>query len=341
MRIASGVASIGCAALLAGCGGWAEPIGQRAGAASTATRDSLGKGTWEMFRDMGPLEGIVRTPDGAKWVADGVGSASISHLTPAGTLRVLEIGYSPLEITTDDLGDFWVTISRRAAQIVRISQQRVVTAYPLGDVADGGIIFGGDGNIWFAEEKHVGRLTPEGKLTEFATGETQGETGLAWTNGLIWFRAANGLASLDPKTAIVKKYQAPIYQGGAIVVAPDKSLWCVVGSSDGKATLVRFDPKTDRATTFKGPDDYDPYGAPADAALAPDGALWYATQHIGGSEQGVIGGGLVRFDLQTKHFTVYPSPNGFGWQWDLTVAPDGGVWATSAGAVVVLNPQAT
>jgi streptogramin lyase len=220
-----------------------------------------------------------------------------------------------------------------------------VTSYPLRDNTDGGIALGQDGNIWFAQSNHIGRLTPAGTLKEYPTPKTQGETGLAWArDGLIWFCSYGAkdrawvLTSLDPTNGKVKTHEAGT-SAGAIVAAADGSLSYInTGSS---VSLERFDPSTGKVKTYAAPSDFRPYGAPAGIALAPDGSLWYTAQRLKGARYAkhVVGGGFVRFDTATKRFTTYASPKGYGWQWDLIVAPDGKVWGTADGAVAVLDPS--
>jgi virginiamycin B lyase len=253
-------------------------------------------------------------------------------------VTAFSIGYIPLEMTTDTSGNFWLTVARNLNLVIRVSRTLEVTSFALTDDTNGGITLGADGNIWFVENAHIGKLTPAGKLTEYPTPETGGESGLTWANGLVWFRTegAGGLASLDPQSGAVASYEAPISGGGA-VISSERSLWCANGSSGGATSLVRFDLKSKKVTTYSAPPKYDPYGAPSDAVLAPGGFLWYTSQRISGGR--VVGGGFVRFDIRTKTFTTYGSPLGYGWQWDLVVAPDGKLWATSGGAVAVLDPS--
>ncbi len=248
------------------------------------------------------------------------------------------IGYIPLEMTTDTAGNFWLTVARNLNLVIRVTRTLEVKSFALTDDTNGGIRLGADGNIWFVENTHIGRLTPGGKLTEYPVPETGGESGLTWARGLVWFRTegAGALASLDPQSGAVTSYAAPISGGGAVIAA-EGSLWCASGSSGGAMPLIRFDLKSKKVTTYSAPAKYDPYGAPADTVLAPDGFLWYTSQRIGGGR--AVGGGFVRFDIATKTFTTYASPPGYGWQWDLVVAPDRKVWATSGGAVAVLDPS--
>jgi streptogramin lyase len=145
-------------------------------------------------------------------------------------------------------------------QVIRVTPNLKVTSYALGDDTDGGIILGQDGNIWFAENNHIGRLTPAGKLNVYPTPQTQGETGLAWApDGLIWFCGANptgrgwALTSFDPKTGAAKAVKA-YTTAGAIVATADGSLWYI--SSSARTFLEQFDPSTDKLHTYAAPSNF-------------------------------------------------------------------------------------
>jgi virginiamycin B lyase len=291
-----------------------------------------------MFAVTGYPQGIVRAKGGDFWIADGDRTTTLSRITPHGIVTAFPIGYIPLEMTTDTAGNFWLTVAANLNLVIRVTRTLEVTSFTLTDDTNGGIMLGADGNIWFVENTHIGKLTPAGKLTEYPAPETGGESGLTWATGLVWFRTegAGGLASLNPQSGAVTSYEAPISGGGA-VVAGEGSLWCASGSSDGATPLVRFDLRSKKITTYSAPPKYDPYGAPANTVLASHGFLWYTSQRIDAGR--VVGGGFVRFDIHTKRFTTYASPPGYGWQWDLLAAPDGKVWATSAAAIAVLDPS--
>jgi len=326
---------------LAGCG--AAGMALHASPSTTAVAASTGRlasGIWSSFAVNGYLQGIVRAKNGDFWVADGDQTSTLSRITPNGNVTVYNIGYVPLEEAMDGAGNLWLTVKPNLQEIVRVSPRLKLTLYTLHDDTAGGIMIGGDGNVWFAETSHVGRLTPDGVLTEFAVGRVEGESGIAWANGSVWFRGqwtgGAGLESVDPSNGNVVAYEAPVYDGGAIVSAKG-SLWCASGSSGGALPLVQFNLKSKAVTTYDAPTAYDPYGAPGDMTLDSDGSLWYTSQRLQSGR--VVGGGLVRFDIATKQFTTYASPPSYGWQWDVAAAPDGRLWATSAFAVVALKPK--
>ena len=338
LRIAV-AAALGCALAACGAAGMALHASPSA-TADAASTGRLASGTWQSFADSGYLQGIVRAKNGDFWVANGDQTSTLSRVTPNGAVTVYGIGYVPLEEAMDGAGNLWLTVKPNTQEIVRVSPRLKLKSYTLHDDTAGGIMIGGDGNVWFVESSHVGRLTPAGVLTEFATGMAQGESGIAWANGLVWFRVqwtgGAGLESVDPSNGNVIAYSAPVRDGGAIVSA-NGSLWCASGSSGGALPLVQFNLKTKAVTTYDAPTDYDPYGAPSDMTLTSDGSLWYTSQRLQSGH--VAGGGLVRFNISTKQFTTYASPPSYGWQWDVAATPDGRIWATSAFAVVALKPK--
>jgi len=308
-------------------------------------RGSQGNGTWQMFADESFPQGIVRAQNGDYWVANGNNSTSLSRFTPKGKMTVFQIGYIPLEITVDQNGNFWLTNQEYENQIIRVTPTLKVTSFSLTDDAYGGITLGGDGNIWFVETDYIGELTPGGKLTEYPTPETTlGGSGLAWSpDGLVWFSDYSSpdrsyvLASLDPKTGVVKSYHASTTSSAVTIVAAHGSLWYLL--TGNTVTLVRFDPKTEKAKTYTAPGRLTPSGCPSAMTLSPDGSLWYASQRLAGRgyTKHVVGGGFVRFDIRTQSFTAYASPKGYQWKCDLVVGTRNKVWGTTSGAVTVLS----
>lgn len=310
------------------------------GAAARVLPASEGKGTWHQFNVVGFPQGIVRAADGDFWVADGDMSSTLSQVTPEGKVTNHIIGYEALEMALDPNGNFWITVGGNEKQIIRVTPKLKVTTFALTDAAGEGITVGGDQNIWFVEQTHIGKITTLGTLKEYPTGETGGSSGITWAEGLVWFRKPNALASLNPQNGSVMTYKAPMFDcGGAIVRASDGALWYTL-QTDSAVTLVRFDPKTRKTITYKGPSNYNPYGAPAGMIQISDGSLWYTVQRLsGGTIKYVVGGGLVRFDMQTKTFTAYPAPKDYGWDWDVAAGPGGTVWATASGTVAELLPR--
>src|SRR4029077_17720806 len=102
---------------------------------------------------------------------------------------------------------------------------------PSGDQGyDGGLALGPDGNVWFTEVKHIGKITPSGTVTEFAYAD--GNTGnsfgaiAAGPDGDMWATEynANIVDDIDPATGSMTAYPLPCSPLG-IVAAVDGNLW--------------------------------------------------------------------------------------------------------------------
>jgi streptogramin lyase len=303
-------------------------------------------GTWQSIADDGALQAIVRLKNGDFWIT-GEDVETLSRVTPKGHVTTYPIGYYAVEMTADRNGDLWFTNARSLQVIVRATLGATLhlTPFSLSDEAYGGIILGGDGNIWFTEGSHVGRLTPAGALKEYPTPQTMGASGLAWApSGLVWFSTYNAsyhsyvLTSLDPATASVEQYDVPTTSSAvAMLATSDGALWFeLTGQRD---TLVRYDPATQQEAKFMAPRDFGGSPCPGSIAVAPDGSIWFATQRLRGIrfDKRVVGGGFVRFDVKAHRFTAYASPHGYHWNCDLIVAPNGKVWGTSDEAVTTLS----
>jgi streptogramin lyase len=324
---------IGGAAAFAGCGGSQPPIAVPLQGATTFQNLREG-GTWQIFSISygGGAQGIVRGKVGDYWVADGGGPEPyILRVSPHGKQKAFRTGLSPDAITADRQGALWFTNPRLLNTISRFSvNSKGGFQITLGDNTNGGIILGGDGDIWVSQESHIARVTHEGKFKEFATPYAVAGATMAWARNRVWFISGVGFASLNPTNGKVIQYAASIENPGGMVAAS--------GSLYAMGTrLVVFDLKTKSIATYVLPSHFIGAPSPQNLALAPDGSLWYAAQRLSRNRKRVIGGGLVRFNPSTHHFTVYVSPNGVPWSCCVTVAPNGEVWATASDFITVLS----
>ncbi|MBV8066649.1 MAG: hypothetical protein JO113_01635 [Candidatus Eremiobacteraeota bacterium] len=298
-----------------------------------------GVGGWQMFSINGYPQGIVRVMNGDFWIADGYMSDTLSRLTPTGNVTYYAIGYEPLEMTSDAHENFWLTVARTLNVVIRVTRKLEVSSFNLSDDTCGGITYGGDGKIWFAQNNHVGSITPAGKVTEYQTPELEGSSGITWTpGGLVWFETYRGLTTLDPRSGTVKTHDTPPATGGAIVAGPRGTLWYLVHVT-GSVTLISYNPKTDHTASYVAPTNFLPYGAPASMILQ-ENSLWYTAQRLAGKQvKHVVGGGLVRFDLKSHRFTAYAAPKGYQANWDITGDSNGNLWATASTSVTELVPK--
>ncbi|HEY6327568.1 MAG TPA: hypothetical protein VIW73_13770 [Candidatus Cybelea sp.] len=297
---------------------------------------------WRMFGAIGVLEGMVRAPSGDYWAAGG-DVATLSRFTPSGKLTTYQLAYVPSEITADRSGNLWFTNARFPKAILRFDPATLtLEAFGLTDEAYGGITLGYDGNIWFVEQTHIGKLTAEGALTEYPTPVIQGASGLSWSaNGLIWFGASGPLgyqlASLNALSGSVKLYNAKVTSSaGSVRAGPNGTVWYVITGRPDQ--LVRFDSINKRLTVYRAPRNFTASPCSGAISISPSGSIWYATQRLRGQGFGkhVVGGGYIRFDIKSKRFTAYASPKGYDWNCDLVVGSRGEVWSTAGPGVSVL-----
>lgn len=184
--------------------------------------------------------GITTGPDGNLWLAAS-GPQSNPFLAKIRTDGAelaeypLPRGEQPRGIVTGPDGAIWFTEN---LGIGRMSTAGRLTQFPLP--ADNGsgmpyqIAVGPDKNIWFVEymptgDGRVGRLTPSGRLTEFAT---PGMGGLQWItagpDNAMWITGGHsdniGRVSLD---GAVEAFAVPSLgaQPTGITVGPDGNIW--------------------------------------------------------------------------------------------------------------------
>src|SRR5579883_962393 len=135
----------------------------------------------------------------------------------------------------------------------------------------GGITAGPDGNLWFTEQwrSRIGRITPQGKITEFLAGnQPWGIT--TGPDGNLWFTeyGSNQIGRMTLAGAVTE-FAVPT--DGAptdITVGPDGNLWFTEneGSQIGRITPA--------GTIMMFPLPTTSY-FPQDITEGPDGALWF------------------------------------------------------------------
>ena len=115
---------------------------------------------------------ITAGPDGNLWFTQP-GANSIGRITPAGDLTEFTFfrdGASPGAITAGADGKLWFS-EGGFARVGRIDPESgQATDFPVSSLP-GPITAGPDGNVWFTlANRSIGRITPDGVVTEFPTG---------------------------------------------------------------------------------------------------------------------------------------------------------------------------
>jgi virginiamycin B lyase len=202
-----------------------------------------------------------------------------------------------------------------------------------------GLAAGPDGNLWFTEADHIGRLTPAGTMTEFARPTHEDRPGaiVAGPGGNLWFvaQAAKALGRITPRGDVT---QFPLPPGNGypvgLAAGSDGAIWYTrmaslgVGGAGPPDTsvpgLIGRMSLDGSATEFTLPAAQSSLH-PRELVAGPDGALWFDT----GPAQGVIAGQSVigRITTSGQVSTVYaPDARALVAIAALTVGPDHNLW---------------
>ena len=197
---------------------------------------------------------ITLGPDGNLWFGEFMGG-QIGRITPQGVITEFAIptpNSGPRAIAAGADGNLWFS-EFNAGRIGRMTPKGAVTefALPRPNSGPGDITAGADGNMWFlllngrmdnrqVDGNRVGRITPDGKITEFAMPtQTGSPTNIAvGPDRNIWFTRQNALGRVTPDGVIT---EFPIPSGGTGLTAgsdrrpPDRltnKLWYAVSGAN-------------------------------------------------------------------------------------------------------------
>lgn len=173
---------------------------------------------------------------------------------------------------------------------------------------------GPDGNVWFtAREGRIGRIAPDGGVTEFNLGFQVLLLQLAGgPDGNMWITDGRNLIQRLSPAGELTEFPVPTPRSGleGIALGPDGNMWFTEGFA-GK--IARITP-AGAITEFPLP----PGSGPRFIAAGPDGNLWYTSGHSIGkvTPSGVATEFFISDRLQ------------FHW---ITAGPDGQVWFVASG----------
>lgn len=281
-------------------------------------------------------QGITVGPDKNIWFVDtsdnGYEQVKMNYLTHfysfGGT------NYTPQGIVTGADGKFYVnTNSSNIIQATTTGQIALFSA-PSADTQGGGITLGPDGNVWFVEHSHVGKITTAGAITEYTIpshaqnltyygGITTGP------DGNLWFSEDYNqiVAKVVPATGAITEYQLTpqgvlnCYPGG-IANGTDGNLW--VACNNSANTFVRVT-TAGSASTF-----YNAWGTHYSDAISmttgPDGNPWFVGYPT--TNEGVIGE-IIPVPNGDPAIVAYTPPAGNDSPYSLVAGPDLNMWATT------------
>jgi virginiamycin B lyase len=239
------------------------------------------------------------------------------------------------------------------------SRTNATFALPTRYAGPQGPVVGPDGNIWFVEigAKKIGRITPEGVITEFKLPpSTQGGSGqlgqlIVGPDGNLWFGVQGGLTSAGDSSAIGRITPAGVItyfplstlniqgtQPNGITFGPDGNLWFTA-----TITQLSTHPGGDTVTEVIG--RMTPQGAVSEFALlalsspdevpggitvGPDGNLWFTVfdPRLGGTKAAI--GRISPTSAPGDTIRLFPLPASGEMPGDIVSGPDGNLWFTEA-----------
>jgi streptogramin lyase len=272
------------------------------------------------------LWGIASGPDGNVWFTEETGNA-VGRITPGAVITEFTAGFptgSPQGIVTGPDGNLWVAMAGGDGAIAQVTKAGVVTEFPVptpGDPTD--IAVGPDKNLWYVDSAAnlIGRITPEGSITEFSAGLTALSAPSSITkgpDGALWFTEADaGKIGRITTAGDITEFSSGISGGSLpkdIVTGPDGNLWFTMNADPGG--IGRITPSGD-ITEFS-------YGLTMDSgplgiAAGADGNLWF-TQSTKPAIGRITTDGHI-----TEYFNGLVSILN---PWSITAGPDGNVWFT-------------
>ncbi len=250
-------------------------------------------------------EDITWGADGALWFTEDY-SGGVGRLMPEGW----QTGMTPTPTAT-----LWpFTTPTPQATLARPPHFEGFTTGSAGEEPTD-VAVGPDGAIWFTQffTNYVGRLAPDGRLTEFPipVPDSGPRYITAGPDGAVWFVLwqAGKVGRLTPQgdfSVFTPVAGATNYFD--ITTGPDGNLWLTELTGN---QLVRLTP-TGQATLF--PLDGSGAQVPYRLVSGPDGALW-----------GIRTDKVTRFTLDGHPTTTYTLPHD-GSEGEITVGPDGAFW---------------
>jgi streptogramin lyase len=190
--------------------------------------------------------------------------------------------------------------------------------YPVtgsGEIRPQQIIAGPEGNMWFTEGNEtnkIGKITPQGAITEYPTGKLNGVKAIgAGQDGNIWFSSNAGgeIMTMSPTGTVTTKLGGGCScSWGSIAPGPNQKMW-----------FTKYNPAHLFWMSLSGSESQEytlPVGSgPDDITEGPDGNMWFTENPV--SKIGKI--------TPTGTITQYELPA--GWHpGALTEGADGNMW---------------
>lgn len=178
--------------------------------------------------------GLAAGPDGNLWLTarQDSGGDRIVRVSTTGQIAEFPIPThesGPGGIAAGSDGNMWFT-EYFGRKIGRIGPTGGIVEFrlPSEHSTPRAITQGPDGNIWFTKGGGVGRVTPDGQITEFPAPGTSGNAIEAGSDGRLWFTKGQGsIGRLNPISGRVTEIRLPNRESYPVDIAagPDGSIW--------------------------------------------------------------------------------------------------------------------
>lgn len=274
---------------------------------------------------------ITAGPDGALWFTD-TSTNSIGRITTAGVVTATyPTGHTSLgHITVGPDGNLWFTSGD--GFIGRITTAGAITEFPAA--SPNAITSGPDGNVWFTERSgsNVGRITPTGVVTQFATGSFDGWGIASGPDGNVWLSQSRA----GPGQIAVARLTATFPVVGDLGSAPHFS-----PPSGGTAVTVQglnFSGATDVMFGTTPAISFTVDSATQITATSPPGPSFTTVDVTVTTPQGTSAVTPLDQFVYTP-FVLYNVPTSASRPGHITKGPDGNVWFTSGTAFGASNGQ--
>ncbi len=272
------------------------------------------------------LWGITSGPDGNLWFTEETDNA-VGRITPGGVITEFTAGFptgSPQGIVTGPDGNLWVAMAGGDGAIAQVTKAGVVTEFPVptqGDPTD--ITVGPDGNLWYVDSSAdlVGRITPDGSITEFTSGlspDSEPSSITKGPDGALWFTEASaGKIGRITTAGGIAEFSSGLSGSSVpkdIVTGPDGNLWFTLNADPGG--IGRITPQGD-IVEFS--DGLSMNSAPLGIAAGPDGNLWFTESTTPAVGRITTEGEITEYN--TGLVSILDP-------WGISAGPDGNMWFT-------------
>ncbi|HEY5095002.1 MAG TPA: hypothetical protein VII69_07810 [Candidatus Eremiobacteraceae bacterium] len=233
----------------------------------------------------GLLGPIVAGPNGEMWFIDE-NAGSLAEVAMGGRVHEFSLsGFLGGNAVALSVGaDARLYVSDETTSITRVTAGGAALQIPIpsGDntsIDSNGL--GPDGNVWFAEFNHIGKVTPAGVITEYAypTQPNINQYGgvTAGPDGNEWFSESsnNAIGKINPKTGKITEFKLPqTCIPSAIVTAKDDHMWFACLTTSPMVGRISM---AGSIKMFTGGGAFSSNETEQFGAVGPDGNPWFAS----------------------------------------------------------------